>query len=63
MIAEPEARGRALGRETMKLMLHYGHCNLYTSTFLAKIKDGNTGSVRLFVSPGFLEFERSEIFE
>lgn len=62
MIAEPAFRGKGMGKESMLLMLKYGH-TLNVDRFTAKIGIDNVQSQRMFEKFGFTESSRSEIFQ
>lgn len=61
MIAEPVARGRGMGKESLLLMLKYG-TTLGIDRFIAKIGFDNSKSQRLFEKFGFNESSRSNVF-
>lgn len=63
MIAEPNARGKGLGKEALCSMLLYGAEMLGVVTFLAKIGIDNKPSFLLFTNLGFVETSRSEVFQ
>lgn len=63
MIAEPEARGKGLGKEAMLLMLKYGQAELGVQEFVSKIGYDNVISQNLFCKLKFEEQSRSEVFQ
>ncbi|KAK3760404.1 hypothetical protein RRG08_018632 [Elysia crispata] len=63
MIAEPSARGKGFGRESLCLMMRYARENLGTKSFTSKIGFSNAASLHLFHSLGFKEISRSDVFE
>jgi len=63
MIAEPNHRGRGLGKEALLLMMAYGLKTLGRHTFVAKIKTKNDVSRQLFEKLGFDEVDRLKIFD
>ena len=62
MIAEKVQRGKKLGYEALCLMIHYGISQLNIKKFEAKIKCDNEPSIKLFQKLGFVESEKSEVF-
>uniref|UniRef100_A0A6P4EXF1 N-acetyltransferase 9-like protein n=1 Tax=Drosophila rhopaloa TaxID=1041015 RepID=A0A6P4EXF1_DRORH len=64
MIAEPEARGKGLGREAMLVMLKYAQSQsqLKLDAFEVKIDMDNTISLHLFETLRFVETGRVEVF-
>jgi L-amino acid N-acyltransferase YncA len=63
MVAEPESRGRGLGKAAVTMMMAYGATALGVTTFVAKIGMANAPSLGLFASLGFREVSRSEVFQ
>lgn len=63
MIAEPSARGRGHGWESMLLMIEYGIRFLDCRRFLAKIGYANAKSIQMFKKMQFIETSRSEVFK
>ena len=63
MIADSSCRGLGLGWEAMLLMLRYGTEKLGLSKFVAKIKEDNQPSLKMFSKIGFIEQSRSEVFK
>lgn len=55
MIAEPEARGRGLGKRAMMVMFRYGIEVLKVNKYRAKIKLDNPRSIGMFTKLGFNE--------
>lgn len=63
MIAEPDARGKNLGREAVRLMLRYGMDVLHLKRFIAKISILNDASLHLFTTVlGFHKISESAYF-
>ena len=62
MIAEKIERGKKLGYEALCMMISYGISQLNIKKFEAKIKCDNKPSIKLFQKLGFVESERSEVF-
>ncbi|OWF37494.1 N-acetyltransferase 9-like protein [Mizuhopecten yessoensis] len=63
MIAEPSARRKGFGKETLLCMMQYGVQTLKVQEFTAKIGFSNVASIQLFHKLGFKEVSRSEVFE
>jgi len=63
MIAEPSARRKGYATEALQLMLQFGQCSLGKTKFLAKIKDDNKPSIRLFESLGFTFLSQNAVFQ
>eukprot|EP00245_Coleochaete_scutata_P007530 TRINITY_DN22970_c0_g1_i1.p1 TRINITY_DN22970_c0_g1~~TRINITY_DN22970_c0_g1_i1.p1 ORF type:complete len:204 (+),score=33.96 TRINITY_DN22970_c0_g1_i1:242-853(+) len=63
MVAEPQSRGRGLGREAVLLMMWYGIQHLGLRLFRAKIGETNEASLHLFRGLGYVETSHSEIFK
>lgn len=63
MIAEPKYRGRGMGKEAVKIMMHYGAYKLNAKRFAVRIGENNTESVSLFEKLGFIETGYSEVFK
>merc|ERR1719427_946533 len=63
MIAERCARGKGMGKESVIMMLHYGHKYLSVSTYIVKIGNTNKESIHLFLKLGFRYRSHSEVFE
>eukprot|EP00898_Chlorokybus_atmophyticus_P008926 jgi/Chlat1/9034/Chrsp94S08304 len=62
MIAEPNSRGRGLGKEASMLTMAYAVAVLCVTSFRAKINYNNTPSLGLFAKLGYVEVSRSEVF-
>ena len=62
MVAETIERGKKLGYEALCLMIYYGIKQLNVKKFEAKIKCDNEPSIKLFEKLGFVESNRSEVF-
>ena len=62
MIADSSCRGQGLGWEAMLLMLRYGTEKLGLTKYVAKIKEENQPSLKMFSKIGFIEQSRSEVF-
>ncbi|GFY66396.1 n-acetyltransferase 9-like protein [Trichonephila inaurata madagascariensis] len=63
MIADPSHRSKGKGKEALLLMLHYGIETLLITKFVAKIKMKNEISLKLFKNIGFIENNKSEVFQ
>ena len=63
MIADASCRGLGLGWEAMLLMLRYGTEKLGLTKYVAKIKEENQPSLKMFSKIGFIEQSRSEVFK
>ncbi|XP_035222608.1 N-acetyltransferase 9-like protein isoform X2 [Stegodyphus dumicola] len=63
MIADPIHRSKGKGKEALLFMLRYGVDTLKVTKFVAKIKMKNERSLKLFISIGFTENDRSDIFQ
>lgn len=63
MIAEPQSRGRGLGKESVLLMIAFAVEHLDIHTFRAKIGESNVTSLHLFRSLGFKDITYSEVFK
>lgn len=63
MIAESEYRRRGMGKEAVKMMMHYGYHKLNANHFAVRIGENNTESVSLFKKLGFFETDYSEVFK
>jgi len=63
MIAEPQSRGRGLGKESVLLMIDFAVEHLDIHTFRAKIGESNVTSLHLFRSLGFKDITYSEVFK
>jgi RimJ/RimL family protein N-acetyltransferase len=64
MIANPSYRRKGLASECIRLMMNFIHIYAGISTFIAKIGDGNNGSMRLFKDKLNFQFkEYAECFE
>lgn len=63
MIAEPEARGKGLGKEAMLLMIKYAVSELGVQEFVSKIGYDNQISQNMFCKLKFEEQSRSEVFQ
>lgn len=63
MIAEPQSRGRGLGKESVLLMMVFAVEHLDIHTFRAKIGESNVTSLHLFRSLGFKDITYSEVFK
>lgn len=59
MIAEPLARRKGFGQETMMLMMNYCIESLKIRKFVALIGEKNSASVKLFEKLGFSEVEKT----
>lgn len=63
MIAEPTARSRGLGWESILCMLKYGQSQLNCDCFISKIGYTNEKSIKMFEKLGFTEISRSDVFQ
>ncbi|XP_060073675.1 N-acetyltransferase 9-like protein isoform X1 [Ylistrum balloti] len=63
MIAEPSARRKGFGKESLLCMMKYGKEILKIEEFTAKIGFSNEASIQLFQKLGFKEVSRSDVFE
>ena len=63
MIADAACRGSGLGWEAMLLMLRYGSEKLGLTKYVAKIKEENHPSLKMFTKIGFTEQSRSHVFK
>ena len=63
MVAEKLQRGKRLGWEAVGLMISYGIRELNVKQFEAKIKLGNSPSIKMFEKLGFCEVSQSEVFQ
>jgi RimJ/RimL family protein N-acetyltransferase len=60
MIADTEMRGRGLAKEALCAMMQFAAQRLHVTKFIAKIKQHNVASRRLFESLGFVACVRSD---
>jgi len=63
MIAEPSARGKGMGKESVTMMLYYAFQHLSVQTFVVKIGISNKESIHLFHKLGFQYLSHSEVFQ
>ncbi|KAF6161916.1 hypothetical protein GIB67_014118 [Kingdonia uniflora] len=63
MIAEPQCRGKGLGKEVVLLMMSFAINKFHIQSFRAKIGDSNLSSLNLFKKLGFKEVSYSEAFK
>ncbi|XP_028675166.1 N-acetyltransferase 9 [Erpetoichthys calabaricus] len=63
MIAEPDNRGRGIGKEVARMMMCYGITSLGIHKFEAKIGKENQVSLALFQKFHFQEVSYSEVFQ
>eukprot|EP01018_Ginkgo_biloba_P037555 Gb_30105 [translate_table: standard] len=63
MIAEPQSRGKGLGKESVSLMMAFAIEHLDIHKFQAKIGESNMTSLHLFRSLGFKDVGYSEAFK
>ncbi|XP_078430052.1 acyl-CoA N-acyltransferases (NAT) superfamily protein [Wolffia australiana] len=63
MIAEPESRGKGLGKEAVKMMMAFAVRSCGIRKFRAKIGDSNSGSLSLFQKLGFKDVSYSKVFK
>ncbi|KAG8193912.1 hypothetical protein JTE90_011467 [Oedothorax gibbosus] len=63
MIADSAHRSKGKGKEALLYMLRYGMEKLSIKTFVAKIKWGNSQSLKLFSNIGFTETAQIAIFK
>lgn len=63
MIAEPQCRGKGLGKESVQLMMVYAIEHLNIERFRAKIGDSNHTSLNLFRGLGFRDAGHSIVFK
>jgi len=63
MIAEKEYRGRGFAKETLLLMINFAKQVIGVKKLIAKIKDCNETSIRLFSKLHFTPVSHSDIFE
>lgn len=56
----PEARGRGVGREALRLVAEDARSRLGVTTLSALVKPDNVASLRSFEAAGFSEFRRDE---
>ena len=62
MIAEKEYRGRGFAQETLLLMINFAKQVIGVKKLIAKIKDCNETSIRLFSKLNFTPVSHSDIF-
>ena len=53
MIAEDHAKRKGIATQAVKMMINFGFQELKRNKILAKIKDTNNASIKLFESLGF----------
>ncbi len=53
MIPELEARRRGIATEAVKIMINFGAKEYKKTKFIAKIKEDNVASIKLFEKLGF----------
>jgi RimJ/RimL family protein N-acetyltransferase len=58
MIGNKDCRRKGYAEEAVKLMLSFGLQHYKRSKYIAKIKDTNEASIKLFTKLGFLECKR-----
>eukprot|EP00913_Durusdinium_trenchii_P032584 g30503.t1 len=63
MVAAPESRRKGIAREAVQLMQAFAAQFLGTKQFLAKIKDENVASQKLFESLGYVLEKHVEVFQ
>ena len=63
MIAESKYRRMGMGKEAVKMMMHYGYYKLNAKHFAVRIGENNTESVSLFKKLGFVETDYSKVFK
>ena len=63
MIAEPAFRGKGYGKEVLTLMIDFCRSVIGVRTFVAKIKNSNEQSLRLFTNMGFRVTSTSDVFQ
>ncbi|XP_021949779.1 N-acetyltransferase 9 isoform X2 [Folsomia candida] len=63
MIADKKFRRKGLASEALKLMMDYARQNLGKRKFLAKIKQDNESSIKLFERLGYKFVSKSDVFE
>ena len=63
MIAEPQNRGRGLGKESVLLMIAFVVEHLNIHTFRTKIGESNVTAFHLFRSLGFKDITYNEVFK
>lgn len=64
MVAEPSVRRKGLASSALKLIMEYAITKLNVTKFVAKIKDDNLASIRLFEeSLNFKLTSKSEVFK
>ena len=62
MVAEPEFRRQGCAKEALNLIMKYAKEFLNVTTFFAKIKADNDGSIKLFRNLGYTFESKSEVF-
>lgn len=63
MVAEPASRRKGLAREALRLLVAYSAARLGVRCYVAKIRDHNEASMRLFEGLGFREVRRVAVFK
>ncbi|KAJ0973633.1 hypothetical protein J5N97_015598 [Dioscorea zingiberensis] len=63
MIAEPESRGKGLGKASILMMMSFAIKNYGIQTFRAKIGESNKPSLDLFRKLGFQDVSYSDAFK
>jgi Acetyltransferase (GNAT) domain len=63
MIARADSRRKGLATEALQLMMAYAVKKLQVTQFLAKIKDWNSSSIKLFSKIGFAEEKKVPVFQ
>ncbi|CAL0323228.1 unnamed protein product [Lupinus luteus] len=63
MIAEPNSRGKGLGKESVMMMMAFAIEKLRINVFQVKIGESNEASINLFKKLGFVQTSESNIFK
>ena len=63
MIAESKARKKGIAHESLLILMNYAITNLHTTTFVAKIGEDNTPSIKLFQKLGFVQQGSANVFK
>ncbi|EGR29149.1 n-acetyltransferase 9, putative [Ichthyophthirius multifiliis] len=62
MIADKQARRQGLAQQAVEIMMDFGMAYYKKNRFIAKIKNDNQKSIKLFEKIGFLKFEEVQKF-
>lgn len=63
MIGDKEARGKGFGKEAVAIMMQFGFQKFKKDKFIAKIKQKNQPSRKLFEKMGYVLVKEIEVFE